>query len=185
LLTARGYRGAGPGGVRMRRSLASALADPVLPADMQLRDGNEVDLGERASAHRDAWTHLEHIGIASARSVFSTRVYERLRRAPMYDPALDLAVQTATGTIASCCICWIDDRSMVGTFEPVGTREAFRGQGLARALVMKGLRRLQEMGVHTALIGTASFNRPAQSVYQACGFEHFDREQRYVTTIAR
>lgn len=184
VLEARGYRHVGPGGVRMRRSLLGAIAEPDLPAGTRLRDGGEVDLTERVAAHRDAWTHLDHIGIANARSAFSTRLYERLRAAPEYDRALDLAVETTTGVIASCCICWVDASNRVGTFEPVGTREAFRGRRLARALVIEGLRRLQATGMHTALIGTASFNRPAQSVYRACGFELSDLEQRYVKTVA-
>lgn len=167
----------------MRRSLGDTLDEPELPATMKLRDCVEVDLNERSAAHRDAWSHLAHIGLPDAKSSFGTEIYARLRAAPLYDPALDLAVETLDGTIASCCICWVDTNNKLGLFEPVGTRHAFRRQGIACALILYGLLRLRAKGMRTAVIGTASFNHPAEAAYKACGFEIIEREHRYEKTL--
>jgi len=182
-LDALGYRQKGLSGTRMCRALGLPIDEPILPTGMKLGDCVEVDLAERAEAHRDAWGHLEHIGIPDARSSFSVERYERLRATPGYEPRLDLVVTTEAGPIAACCICWVDERNGIGLFEPVGTRFQYRRQGLARALVLEGLRRLRRRGLHSAIIGTASFNHPAEAAYLSCGFEIVDRETAYLKEL--
>ena len=76
----------------------------------------------------------------------------------------------------SYCVCWADAESGVATFEPVGTRPAFTGQGLARATIVGALHRLRERGMHTALVSTSSENAPAQGLYHRCGFQVIDTE---------
>ncbi len=182
-LVAAGYHKGDTGGVRMRRALDVAIQEARLPAGMRVGDCVRVDVEERAAAHRDAWSHLEHIGMPGVRSNYSAERYLRLRSTPGYDPSLDLVVEAPGGAIAASCICWADEANGIGLFEPVGTRFAYRRQGLARALVLEGLRRFRARGMHTALIGTASFNQPAEAAYLSCGFEIVDREWQYSRTI--
>jgi len=66
-----------------------------------------------------------------------------MRGIPGYTPELDLVAVSADGTFASYCICWLDPVSKIGEFEPVGTRAAYRGKGLGKALMLAGLRRLK------------------------------------------
>jgi ribosomal protein S18 acetylase RimI-like enzyme len=169
----------------MRRSLDRVLETPVLPRGLRLGDCLAVDLVERVDAHRDAWTHLDHIGLPGATSRFTLERYQRLRRTPGYDPGLDLIVEATDGVIAACCICWLDEENGIGLFEPVGTRLAYRRRGIARAIVLEGLRRLRERGMHTAMIGTASVNQPALGAYLSCGFEVVDRDFEYTLDLPR
>ena len=178
-----GYVIDGAGHPRMRLDLGARPPEPDLPAGMRFHDCADVDLEERAAAHRDAWEHLEHIGIEGARSAFSREVYERLRAAPGYDVSLDFVVQDRNGTIAASCICWADENSETALFEPVGTRAAYRRRGLGRALVLGALGRLRERGMRTALVGTSRINAPAVRTYLGCGFEIVDHELTYTKAL--
>jgi ribosomal protein S18 acetylase RimI-like enzyme len=165
--------------VRFRIPLADPPTFP-LPAGLRFRDCVDVDPQARAQCHRDAWNHLEHIGLPEARSSFSTESYLRTRAAEGYDPSLDLLVETADGTLVANCIAWLDEASGVGTFEPVGVHVDFRGRGLARAIVGEGLRRLKARGVRWGRVGTAHFNAPAIAAYLAAGFAVSDRTSWWI-----
>ena len=172
------------GSVRMRQSLAQPTPKPVLPAGMRFGDGRDIDIEKRAVVHADAWSHLAEIGMPAARSKFTPAVYDQLQSAPLYDPALDLVVETANGAYAACTIGWADVANGIGLFEPVGTRPAFRKQGLARALTYEGMRRFRERGLRTAHIGTANFNHPARATYESAGFVVLEEEHVYVKRFA-
>jgi ribosomal protein S18 acetylase RimI-like enzyme len=162
--------------VRYSRSLDGQLPDPQLPPGFHLRHATESDIQARAELHRDAWS----VWGASSES---TKRYARRRTAPVYDPELDIVVEAPGGQLVSYCICWADAATGVGTFEPVGTRPAFAGQGLARATIYEGFRRLRQRGMHTALVGTAGVNERALRFYPSCGFEVADREVLYVKQV--
>ncbi len=182
-LTSRGYARSERGDVYLRRSLETPVPAPPLPAGMRLADCVDVDLDERVDAHRDAWSHLEHLGLPHARSSFTPEVYRGLRAAPLYDPQLDLVIETEDRVIASCAIGWADHQNAVGLFEPVGTRYAHRGRGLARAVNLEGLRRFRERGLRWASVGTALHNHAAHATYRACGFEMVDRGHYWVKRL--
>ena len=154
LLRDRGYERVERHSVRYARRLDEAIAIPVLPARVQVRNVTEADIEARVDVHKDAWS-------VWGNSSFSVGRYLRLRETPIYDETLDIVAEGADGRLLSYCTTWFDAANRIGHFEPVGTRPAFAGQGLGRAVVLEGLRRLRERGAHTALIGTASVNAPA------------------------
>lgn len=174
ILEGLGLSRSGPEGVVFRLDLSDPLpaADP--PEGFIVRDCVGLDPAWRASAHRDAWNHLEHLGI-EAKSRFTTEAYLRLRSLPGYDPTLDIVVQAPSGEPAANCIAWADQESRVGIFEPVGTSLPFRGRRLARVAIAEALRRLKARGTREARVGTAHFNAAAIAAYLACGFEVADR----------
>jgi GNAT superfamily N-acetyltransferase len=174
-LEALGFRRGRPEGVRFRKDLADLLPDAPPPDGARVVDCVDIDAEVRAKGHRDAWNHLAHIGIPNARSGFTAEVYRVLRAAPVYDPSLDILIQAATGELVSNCICWADEASGMGLFEPVGTHVDFRGRGFGRAVVLEGLRRLRARGLAWARVGTAHFNAPAIATYTSCGFDLIDR----------
>jgi hypothetical protein len=182
-LEACGYAGAERAGVAFRFDLTRDIPTPPLPPGMRIRDCVDGDIAERAACHRDAWSNLDHIGIKGARSSFREEVYREVRAWPVYDPSLDLVAETADGTYAACCICWADPVSGIGTFEPVGTRAGFRGQGLSRAVNMEGMRRLKARGMRYARVGTSAINHPATKTYLSCGFELIDHWRNYVKAL--
>lgn len=170
-LEALGYETAGPAGVGFRLRLDAGALPPVeLPPGYSVRDSVGVDPERRAAAHRAAWDHLDHLGIVNARSQFSTEAYLSLTRLPVYDPTLDMLAVAPDGTFAASCICWPDQASGIGSFEPVGVALAHRGQRLASAVLREAAHRLQARGFREARVGTAHFNLAAIKAYLAAGF---------------
>jgi GNAT superfamily N-acetyltransferase len=170
-----GFERRGPEGVQFDLTLASMREGPSPPPGLRLRDGVGIDPDARSASHRDAWNALDHIGLPSARSGFTTDVYRSLLDAPVYDPWLDIVLQAPNGRLVANCIVWADPASGVGVVEPVGTHPDFRGRGLAGVVIAEGLRRLRALGLSTARIGTAHFNAPAIAAYAAMGFDQVDR----------
>src|SRR5690606_15352651 len=65
-------------------------------------------------------------------------VAQRLEQCPLYDPALDLAVETADGRVAGYSLYWFDPITRVGLVEPVRIEDEFQRRGLARAMLSAG-----------------------------------------------
>ncbi len=171
-LELRGYERVERHSVHLVRRIESPVEQPRLPSGYRFRHATESDIEARAELHRDAWS-------VWGASKFSVSRYRRLRSQPVYDETLDIIIEDANERMQSYCIAWYDAANRVGDFEPVGTRPATTGLGLGRAVVTEGLRRLQERGATTALIGTASVNEPATRCYAACGFELLERSYMY------
>jgi ribosomal protein S18 acetylase RimI-like enzyme len=175
-LRARGYERVERGGVRYRRSLEAPIPPPDLPGEMRLRHVTGTDLEERIDLHRDAWSVWGPSGA-------NVPAYRKLRASPVYREELDVVLEAPDGRFLSYCIAWADEASGVGLFEPVGVRPASAGKGFGRAVIHEGMRRLKDMGMHTALIGTASVNERALRLYPSCGFELADRSHFYVKQL--
>lgn len=154
------------------RRLDGGLPQVAMPRRAEFRAITEPDEEERAGLHRDAWS-------VWGTSAFTVERYRRLRRAPSYDPYLDV-VLALDGRMASYCICWTDDANKIGLFEPVGTRPAFARMGLARLVLFEAFRRLRERGMRSAIVGTGSVNRPAMALYASAGFTPVEEIHTYL-----
>lgn len=171
-----GYTRAERGNVRYQRDLALPTPEAAIPAGMRLRHVTDADLEARIDLHRDAWS-------VWGQSRANVPDYRLLRASPVYDETLDIVLEDADRRFVSYCICWADAATGVATFEPVGVRRASTGRGFGRAVIHEGWRRLRAMGMHTALVGTASVNERAKRLYPACGFELVDGEHYYVKRL--
>ena len=164
--------------LRYRRNLDGTLFSPELPEGFMIghMDGS-VSVADRARLHRDSFYPYSSktLDLAIAK-------YQRVMQLPGYDPALDLIIFAADGTLAAGGICWMDRENQIGLFEPLGTRPAFRRLGLATALMAAGIRRLQARGadsayataVHAADETTTPIPQDftvSQLVFQAVGFK--------------
>jgi len=156
----------------MSRSLDVPIPEVSLPDDISLHHVLARDFPERVATHRDAWF----------KSSFNMKNYLDIRSIEVFEPTLDI-VADHNGTFASYCIGWLDHELRVGSFEPVGTRPAYRRLGLGREVNYEGLRRMKTMGMHSAIIGTAGFNDRAFGLYQSCGFNLVDRQRTYLKEI--
>lgn len=173
LLERHGYRATRHFFADYRRPLDVSVPESRLAPGMRLRHAGDEDLEERVACHRDAWTG----------SSWDRERYQALRASPVYDPELDIVLETPDGSFASYCICWSDPAVGIGSFEPVGTREAWRGKGVGREVIHEGFRRLRAVGMHTARVGTAGFNESAQGLYRACGFEQIDTARTFLKRL--
>jgi ribosomal protein S18 acetylase RimI-like enzyme len=86
-----------------------------------------------------------------------------------------MLVLAPNGTLVANCIVWIDEKSGIATFEPVGTHARYRRRGLARLAMHEALRRAKVRGMRWARVSTAHFNAPAIAAYTRAGFELCDR----------
>lgn len=107
-------------------------------------------------------------------------VAQRLERCPLYDPALDLAVQTADGRVAGYSLCWIDPTTDVGLIEPVRVEDDFQRQGLARAMLSAGIDRLVTRGAQRVKI--AYETDAAAALYHGVGFRQTSTATWYRTS---
>jgi ribosomal protein S18 acetylase RimI-like enzyme len=137
------------------KDLSEPIPELELPTGFQARSVLETEFEERVGVHRDAFDP----------SKFTPERYARVRSMPGYRTELDLVVSNPENVFASFCLVWLS--TGVGYFEPVGTRAAFRKQGLGRAVILEGFRRLKALEAHTAMVGSQPKNR---EFYESCGF---------------
>jgi predicted acetyltransferase len=74
--------------------------------------------------------------------------------------------------LAAFLIYWIDPVSKSGLFEPVGSHQDFQRQGLTRALMYEGMRRMVAHGMTKAIVKhqPAQQNPAAAALYRSVGF---------------
>jgi mycothiol synthase len=87
-----------------------------------------------------------------------------------YDGERDLFVRSPDGRGASACGIWFDPVNAVGLFEPVGTHPDFQGQGLGKAVMAEGMRRMKAAGMRRAIVGFDPNNAAALALYTSLGF---------------
>jgi mycothiol synthase len=169
-----GYRREESHMLHMRKNLDQPIPPGILPGGWIVRHvAGEDEFEQRVALHREVW-HPSKVTLEA---------YRRMRTVPGYTPELDLVAVSDDGTFASYCICWLDPVSKIGEFEPVGTRAAYRGKGLGKALMLAGLRRLKAAGMHTAIVYTNSSNEAARKLYESVGFEVYNRSYDYVKRV--
>jgi len=87
-----------------------------------------------------------------------------------YDPSLDLVVVAPSGTIAAYCTCSVNEHEKEGWTDPVATHPNYQRNGLAKALLLKGIQMLKERGMEYACLGTSGENIAMQKTAQSVGF---------------
>ena len=152
--------------------LSQPVPEPAPPEGCVVRAVTAADIPARIDVHRAAW-----VG-----SQFDARRYAEIRARSSYREDLDIVLE-GSGTFGSYCLCWADEHSSIGHFEPVGSRVDWRGQGAARAVILEGLRRLKASGMRWARVSTAGFNAPAQALYESCGFNQVGIERTFMRKL--
>jgi ribosomal protein S18 acetylase RimI-like enzyme len=95
-------------------------------------------------------------------------VEQRLLQCSLYDPALDLAVETDEGEVAGYALFWLDPVTRVGLIEPMRVEDAFQRRGLARAMLTAGIDRLAAGGARRLKVGYST--DVARALYTGTGF---------------
>jgi GNAT superfamily N-acetyltransferase len=97
--------------------------------------------------------------------------YAQFIGSAVYEGARDLFVRSPDGRGASACAIWFDPVNAVGLFEPVATHPDFQGQGLGKAVMAEGLRRMKAAGMRRAILGFDPNNAAARALYTSMGFQ--------------
>jgi mycothiol synthase len=91
--------------------------------------------------------------------------------APSFRRETDLVAEAPDGTLAAyAAVCWDDPPNRHAIFEPVCTHPAHRQRGLAKALMLEGMRRAAELGAEVIEVGTGDAD-PANALYESLGFD--------------
>jgi len=160
--------------VNMMRSLEERIPESLLPDGYKVREVSETgEITNRASIHREVW-HPWTVGNVSDDD------YARFMRLPGYYRDLDIVSLAPNGAIAAYVNGWIDPVNKIGDFGPVGALEAYRRQGLTRAALLEGLRRMKAYGMNRVGISTGISNVPAKQLYESIGFKTVNRYLDYV-----
>jgi ribosomal protein S18 acetylase RimI-like enzyme len=160
--------------VNMIRSLEGPLPEALPPVGWQVRSlAAAGEISERASAHREVWQPWT-VGNVSEED------YAAFMRLPGYERELDIVAVNGEGVIAAYVNCWLDPVNGIGDFGPVGARPAYRGQGLARAVLLEGMRRQQAAGMDRVCVSTGVSNEAARRLYESVGFAVVNRHLDYL-----
>lgn len=164
LLAQRGYEKMPDGGVTRRLQFGSnPLPRAVMAEGYVLRTTRPGDEGDcqriaavlNAAFNRDFHTADEY------------RTFTAL--SPSFRHDLNLVAEAPDGSFAAHVGVTYDEANRRGIFEPVCTHPDHRRRGLARALMIEGLRRLKALGASDVYVGTGDA-APANALYEAVGF---------------
>jgi len=144
----------------MQRSLATLFPTPQVPSAFRISDMTEVDFASRATVLGEAFGTPPR-----------PRLYQQFMNARGYDPTLDIVTVDSSGQAASFAMCWVDPLSKVGQFEPVGTLPQFWRQGLGKATLLEGMRRMRDRGMHNLIVIVEAAEEPAYHLYKSLGLE--------------
>jgi mycothiol synthase len=165
----------------MARPLTQPIPDPQLPPGFRIRPlGGEAEIEAYVALHRAAFG-TQNMTIEYRRTIMS---------APDYLPELDLVAIAPNGELAAFCVCQIfpDDTPRAssqkeGWTDPQGAHPAYQRLGLAKALMLSGMRLLKARGIDTAILGTGSENIPMQRAAEAVGFRVVSKTLWFCKTV--
>lgn len=160
---ARGYeRSQGWEILRSVRLGTTPLPQPAIPDGYTLRSTRDdpADHGAIADLLNAAFGRTFHY--AAEHATFT-------HLAPSFRRETDLVIEAPDGTFAAyAAVCW-DSCNRRATFEPVCTHPRHRRRGLAKALMLEGMRRAAELGA--AVIDVAAGDAdPANTLYASLPF---------------
>jgi len=162
LLEARGFQRQEGRVVNRRRDLAEPIAVSPQPPGYLIRETTD-DPG-------DCTRMAELLNAAFGRTFHTTAEYRGfIRNSPSFRHHLNLVAEARDGTFAAHVGFTLDEENRCGIVEPVCTHPGHRKRGLALALLLEGLRRLQHLGAVVATVETGGAEGPNR-LYQAAGF---------------
>jgi mycothiol synthase len=169
LLIKRGYERTAHGVVTRRMFLQNRdLSAPEFAAGYTIRTTQRADSAAMAAL----------LNISFGRNIHTAQEYQNFSAySPSFDHTLNFVAVAPDGSLAAHVGVNLVRENNYAVIEPVCTHPDHRRQGLARALLSEGLRKLQQIGVDTAFVDTGADN-PANQLYDLCGFE--DTFQGYV-----
>jgi mycothiol synthase len=169
---------------RMVRDLQEVIDVPPLPAGLEVRPVPESHyrsvINALDEAFRDHWGH----------SPLNDTDYQAWSSSPIFKPSL-WQVAWDGEEIAAGVLNTVDEEAnkqfnlQRGTTDPIFTRRPWRKRGLARALLMRSLQMLKEMGMNEAMLGVDTQNPSGAFVlYESCGFKPTLRSVIYEKNIS-
>jgi mycothiol synthase len=149
----------------LTRSASMPVPETPPPAGFSIRSLH-------GAAEVEAYVALHRNAFQSENMTTAWRL--RTLQQPAYRPELDLVAVAPDGRLAAFCVGWFDphgvDGRPSGQIEPLGVHQDFQGQGLARAILAEGVRRLGQHGAEQLLVETDNYRPAAIALYESTGF---------------
>jgi GNAT superfamily N-acetyltransferase len=156
-----------------RKVLNDAISVRPLPEGFVLRSlnvGDMPELEQRGLLH----------GLAANCTVTGAQYARMVIEARQYRNDLDLVAVAGNGVLTAFSTAWYDERSRRGLIEPYGCSPLYRRHGLARALLIESLRRLQMLGARDVVIAHGDCDSEEEDaslqLNRSVGFEPFGRD---------
>jgi ribosomal protein S18 acetylase RimI-like enzyme len=163
--------------VHMAAALDALVPSPFIPDGFCIRSlAGEAEAAAVTAVHRAAF----------GTSYMTTEQRLRMMRAKMYDPDLDLVAVAPDGTLAAYAMGQVAERDAldgVSYADLFATHPAYRGRGLAQALMQMIVQRLQARGSRVARLSTDSSNQAMQRVAQTVGFQIIGTTLRFQRSV--
>jgi GNAT superfamily N-acetyltransferase len=150
-----------------RRDLAD-LGQPVPRDGFRFTTAAEAGPEAAVRAHTGAWP----------RSSYNAQAYEDVWQTAAYRGDLHVLVEAPDGTMAASTIMWFDEVNKAVEFEPVGTHQDYRKLGLARTMMLHGMRLARDAGATHATVACvgAPGHPAARGLYYGLGFREISRD---------
>lgn len=160
--------------------LTQPLTPPApLPAGFAIVDmASHPDYVAQRILRNDAFQGLHDV--ADEELQRQLRFYNHGHRGPIYHAETDLCVVAPDGRFAAGCEALIDTANAEADVERVCTHSDFRRRGLARAVTLACLHRLQAIGLRRAYI--TGYSEAAVALYASLGAS--ERKTSYLYAMA-
>ena len=147
--------------IAMSCPLDKPISDPVIPPGFFIRPIAGIHEAEAVAAlHR----------LAFGTDYMTTENRLAIMNSSAYDPSLDLVFVAPDRSIAAYCLCSVNPEARKGNADTIATHPHFQRMGLARALLLRGLKMLTERGMRSAHLGTSGKNVVMQKTAESVGF---------------
>jgi GNAT superfamily N-acetyltransferase len=161
ILQKRGYLQSGAPVNHWWRDLNDPVPMPAIPNGYTIRSmGRADDIPSRSWA---SWTAFHPND--PDESYDGWYWYLNIMSAPLYRRDLDIVAAASDGTIASFCTIYYDQPTQSAVCVLVGTAADHQRQGLGRAVIREGLRRLKALGA--ARVFANAYDAPSDGLYRS------------------
>ena len=160
--------------ITLTRHDLGQLPAAELPAGFRFHDASADDAEELADVHNHSFTNK-----------WNTESYGEVFRSPHLE--YEIVVVAPDGRFAAFTNVWIDDLNRSLLFEPVGTHSDFRRRGIAKALMVTVLKRMQaQHKLQCAYVchEPADKNPASGALYASVGFQKLHEFHEYVKPMA-
>ena len=176
ILERHGYTRGGLTEQRHRRSLLTPIPNPAVAEGYAVRALGDID--ELPARSWFSWKAFQPDEPEENYAALGWEWYLDIQRCPLYRRDLDIVAIAPNGDIASFCTVWFDDVTRSACFEPVGTYTPYQRRGLAKAVMVEGLRRAKRLGATLASVGGHS--PEANALYGSVMGQDVDVSERWV-----
>jgi mycothiol synthase len=174
----------------MERSLLEPIPSPKEVDGVLVRSYRRPEDDEAARvAYNNSF--IDHYEFHAMPQEFWTYIMSRPEARPDLSWLADIAEGSDAGSIAGFCVCEVNehDNARTGNKEGwigfLGTIRGWRGIGLGKSLLLRGLHSLKDAGLDTALLGVDSQSPTgANRLYESVGFTVRNHEIVYKCPIS-